>query len=63
MRITVNYSPKPSPGYVPRRAVTLHNVESVSQKGVGMVELRMMFTDAQPTLDHVVSVVVIPEGE
>ena len=63
MTITINYSPKPSPGYTPHKAIVLHNVESVHNKGIGMVEVHMMFTDAQPTHDHVISVVIIPERE
>jgi len=63
MTITINYSPKPAPGYVPRRAVTLHNVSAVYTKGVHQVEVRMMFTDTRPTHDHVVSVLLKPETE
>ncbi len=63
MTITINYEPRPSAGYTPRKALTLHNVESVHAKGVRMVEVHMMFTDHKPTHDHVVSVSVIPEKE
>ena len=61
MTVTINYNPRPSAGYTPRKALTLHNIESVHAKGVSAVELRMMFTDARPTHDHVVSVSVRPE--
>lgn len=63
MTITINYSPHHAPGYTPRKAVTLHNVAAVHDKSVGAVEVRMMFADAHPTHDHVVSVVIIPEKE
>lgn len=61
MTVTINYQPQPSPGYVPRRAAVVHNVEAVLDHGPHMVVLRMMFSDLSPTHDHVVSVVVIPE--
>jgi len=61
MTITVNYSPKAAPGYVPRKSVKLFNVDKVEDAGVGMVRVRMLFTDNAPTHDHVVSVVVQPE--
>lgn len=61
MTITVNYSPKPSTGYVPRPSVTLHNIESVQSQGIGMVRVCPTFTDKRITHDHVVSVVIIPE--
>lgn len=63
MTITINYTQKPAPGYVPRKAVTLHNVDAVCDKGVRMVEVRMQFSDHRPTHDHVASVSVIPERE
>jgi hypothetical protein len=63
MKVTINYLPKPAPGYTPRRADTLYNVESVIDKGVGRVEIRSLFSDQRPTFDHVASVVVIPEKE
>ena len=34
MTITINYLQQASPGYTPRRAETLHNVESVHSKGL-----------------------------
>ncbi len=61
MTITINYSPQASAGYVPRKSLTLHNVESVQGNGVGMVRVHTLFTDDKPTHDHVVSVLVIPE--
>ncbi len=61
MTITINYRPKASPGYVPRKALTLHNVSGVHSSDVNRIEVTMMFTDHRPTHDHVVSVVVIPE--
>lgn len=60
MTITINFAPKPKPGYVPHKAVTLHNVAAVEDQGERMVRIRMMFTDHAPTYDHVVSVVVMP---
>lgn len=63
MTITINYSPKPSPGYKPRKSVTLHNVESVHTMGPNMVQVQMTFNDSDITHDHVVSVVVMPESE
>lgn len=59
MTITINYKQSPSP----RKAVTLHNVEAVYSKGVGAVEIRMMFTDDRPLHEHVASVSVTPERE
>ena len=63
MTVTINYLQRPSPGYTPRRAVTLHNVDAVIDKGPRAVELRMMFTDHRPTHDHVASVAVKPVNE
>ena len=60
MTITINYSPKPAPGYKPRPAVTLHNVASIEDQGTRAVRVHMLFTDHAPTHDHVVSVVVKP---
>lgn len=60
MTITIHYKQKPSPGYTPHRPVTLHNVEAVVDKGPGMVEVRMTFTDHRPTHDHVASVSIKP---
>lgn len=61
MKITINYEPKASPGYVPRKSVTLYNVQSVEDQGVRIVRVRMMFSDHAPTHDHVASVVVTPD--
>jgi hypothetical protein len=63
MTITINYSPYPAPGYTPRKAVRLFNVESVQDKGPRMVEVRNLFTGPATTHDHVVGVVIIPERE
>jgi hypothetical protein len=63
MTVTINYSPRPSPGYTPRRSATLHNVESVTAAGVNMIRLQMTFTDDEPTHDHVVGVIIKPEQE
>lgn len=63
MTITLNFIPQPSPGYTPRKSLTLHNVESVADKGVRAVEVRMMFSDGKPTYDHVASVSVMPDRE
>ena len=63
MTITINFVQKPAPGYTPRKALTLCNVESVSDKGVRAVEVRMQFTDPRVLYDHVASVSVQPERE
>lgn len=61
MTITVNYSPKPSPGYVPRKAATIHNVLAVVDDGIGRVKVKFIFADQVITHDHVASVVSLPE--
>ena len=63
MTITINYLPQIAPGYTPRKSLTLHNVESVHAKGIRAVEVRLMFTDARPTHDHVASVSVRPDTD
>jgi len=63
MTIIVNFKPFATPGYVPRKALTLHNVASVHDQGPSMVEVRMIFTDDKPTYDHVVSVTIKPSQE
>lgn len=63
MTITINYMPQPAPGYTPRKAVTLFNVESVTGAGPRMVKVRMMFADNHTTHDHVASVSVKPDTE
>ncbi len=44
-----------------KKAVTLHNVESVCDNGVDSVYLRMQFTDKNPTFNDVSHVAVKPE--
>jgi hypothetical protein len=61
--ITVNFAQTPAPGYTPRRAITLHNVEAVTDNGPRAVRVRMQFADHAPTFDHVVSVSLRPEQE
>lgn len=61
MTITINFNQRPMPGYVPSKPVTLHNVESVHDKGISAIEVRNMFTDHRPTYDHVASVNIRPE--
>jgi hypothetical protein len=63
MTITVNYLQRPSPGYTPRRPLTLHNVESVHDAGVHMVRVRMMFSDNHTIQDHVAGISIKPETE
>jgi len=63
MTVVINYRPHASPGYVPRKALTVHNVERVEDAGPRAVRLRMMFSDFHPTHDHVVSVLVKPDAE
>lgn len=61
MTITVNYSPRPSPGYVPRKSATIHNVLAVVDDGIGRVKVKFIFQDDVVTHDHVVSVACLPE--
>ncbi len=63
MTIIINFHPSPSPGYTPRPALRRHNVESIADKGIHAVEVRMQFSDIRSTYDHVVSVVVQPDRE
>jgi len=63
MKVTVNFEPKESDGYKPRKALTVYNVSGVVEQGPRMVQLRMTFTDLHPTMDHVVSVSIIPDKE
>jgi hypothetical protein len=60
MTITINFKPQASPGYTPHKALTLCNVESVHDMGVGAVQVQMTFSDLDITYDHVASVVVLP---
>jgi hypothetical protein len=63
MTITINFAPQAAPGYVPRKARVLHNVEAVLDNGVRAVRVKMQFSDLAPTYDHVVSVSVMPDRE
>lgn len=63
MTITVNFKQAPTPGYTPRKPITLHNIAAVVDKGVGAIEVHKQFTDDRPTFDHVASVTVRPETE
>lgn len=63
MTVTVNFKQTATPGYEPRKPLTLHNVEAVFDKGPNQIELRFTFSDNRPTYDHVASVSVKPETE
>lgn len=63
MTIYIHYMKRPAPGYTPRAAVRLHNVNAVVDKGTNRVEIHMAFTDHQPTHDHVDRVVIEPDRD
>lgn len=63
MTITINFEPIDSPGYTPRKTMTIFNVESIHDAGVRMIKVKMTFSDLKMTWDHVVSVSAKPDKE
>lgn len=63
MTITINYRQKVSPGYTPRKSVTIYNVNKVIDAGPRMVKVAFIFRDDVITHDHVASVNIKPDTE